>query len=365
MRGRKSDGAVVERIAHISCIKDSAPDDIFITCESFEDRCIGSVLRLKHYQTRMSIIFQFLSRTKGVGGERKREDNRKFLVDSMTKSSIDAKPELLHVDPYNPLDLLLRFDECLESRGIRLRNAKITVDISCFTKIQLLFLIKYLRSKISDGYLRLLYSSPSYYCSLDLRKNLAIGFHQLRIVPFDDGSDLGLGEQELAMVILLGHEGSRILHAWSELEPSETHLILSSRRGDPELTSITERQNEMLLRRAREGAPGFMLHSASSMQIEDAILLYNSILEDESERAGSVRLAFVPMGPKPLVAAFALSAAETSGLPVDIVYPIPLAYSADYSAGIDSTFSYIWTRKNSAHFELKGLSNQSSIALSC
>jgi len=330
----------MHRIKTISTIRDSAPDDLFITCESFEDRCIGAVSLLGNYQTKACLIVSFLSRLRNPRGESKRRKNMTDMLRILSDNNIGAKPIRIKVDPYNPLDLLLSLRSELAEAGVDVSDASITIDISCFTKIQLLFLLTFIQRHVGRGAMRLLYTLPSYYGSLD-RRDLAIGYDRLMIAPFANSKPRELTNRGLAMIMLLGHEGSRAMHAWSEMEPESTTLVKATSLGDPEPVNIAERQNQTLLSKAREGQNDFTLRTCPDRGLSQGIELFRTITAGYTTKPVE-RIAFVPMGPKPLVAAFALSTYNNGNAPIDIVYPVPQAYDSGYSVGIGSTYSYVW-----------------------
>jgi hypothetical protein len=325
----------------ISPVLPGTPDDLFIACASFEDRCVGSAKLFKNYAARTCCLVNFTSRGPNPIGERKRRKNSTDMATMFAESRLEVK--WLKVDPYNPLDLRLQIDAQLARKNIQLDTATISVDISCFTRIQLLYLLKHLTSR-PLGTLRLLYTTPGYYGSLD-RKQSAIGYDRLLTAPFDRGPSPERPDANITMLILLGHEGARILHAWTEIDPSATVLIESETEGDPEVARVTDRENASLLSRANDENPEFTRYSCSAIDIDRGIELFRGI----AARFGApshTTFAFVPMGPKPLVAAFVL-ANSGSGENVDIAYPIPHKYNPDYSMGIGHTFTFTWKNSSS------------------
>jgi len=338
----------MRKIDAISTVNGSKADELFITCESFEDRCIGAVSRLRDYSTRLLLIISFLSRTRNPKGESKRKKNMSDMLAILSDKKIGVEPKRLKVNPYNPLDLLLSIKDELSDNQINLSGASVTVDISCFTKIQLLFLLRFLQSSLDQGSIRLIYTLPSYYGSLD-RKRLAIGYDRLVIAPFERDKPEGLANRRVTLTILLGHEGTRAMHAWSELEPDNTILVEAFSEGDLEMTRITERQNETLLTKVREGMPDFSLYTTRDIDMPEGIRVFQSIIQACVDKDAQ-KLAFAPIGPKPLVAAFALSAYKNGHIPVDIVYPVPQAYDPDYSIGIGPSYTYIWPRELRARY---------------
>lgn len=336
----------MDRVNAISTIRHSEPDDLFIACESFEDRCIGAISRLNDYKTKLCVVISFLSRTRSPRGERKRKKNMSDMRQMLSQKNIGAETRRVKIDPYSPLDLLLTIQAELARSQTDLSRARVTVDISCFTKIQALFLLRFLRDRIGRGTVRLVYTLPSYYGSLD-RKNLAIGYDRLVTTPFEKDEPDVIPDNGLAMIILLGHEGTRIMHAWNELEPDRTFLIQAISEGDPEPTNLAVKQNEMLVSKAKEEASDLRLSMCPATDLSGGIALFRSITK-QCIREGLHRLAFVPMGPKPLVAAFALGIDGNGHVPIDIAYPVPRAYDPDYSIGVGYTYSYLW-RKSTEH----------------
>ena len=328
------------RVEAVSPLSDTEGDDLFVACESFEDRAVGATARLRDYHSALAVLVSFQSRTKSAIGERKRKKNMSTLVELLEPTRTTRDLRRIRVDAYNALDLTTALGRELESAAISLAGARVTVDITCFTKIQLLFFLAFVGRRIKGGTLRLLYTQPSYYGSLD--HDLASGYEGLLVAPFRGATRAPRGDR-LAVVALLGHEGLRTMHAWTEMEPELTILMKPVSVSDPELNTITMRQNEALIERALGGDPDVSMLECKTTAVVDAHKQYLSSI-DLCRRAGMSNLGFIPMGPKPLVAAFALAAvtAQEDDLPIDIVYPVPHAYDPDYSVGIGDTSEFIW-----------------------
>jgi hypothetical protein len=301
---------------------------------------MGAVSRLADYRTHLCLVVSFLSRMKSSRAESRRRMNASDMSRILEEKQIGTQPRRVKADPYDPVDLLLAVGDELTEFNDRGREYLVTVDITCFTKIQLLFLLRFLYTHFKRSVVRLLYTMPQYYSSLD-RRQLTTGYDRLVIAPYEIASTDDWSDKGLTMALLLGHEGTRTIHAWTELEPEETVLIKAVSEADPEQARIADKENETLLTRAAHGAPDFRLYTCAPTDISRGTEVFSQIVKQCSNGA-SQRLAFVPLGPKPLVAAFALSTVSNGSTPIDIVYPVPQTYSADYSIGVGRTYSHLW-----------------------
>jgi hypothetical protein len=106
--------------------------------------------------------------------------------------------------------------------------------------------------------------------------------------------------------------------------------------SDPEIDTVTLRENESLIYRSQYSNDNFTLHECLSSNLRDAISIYRDLLKS-SRDSGHELFQFVPLGPKRLILAFAYLTASGSDIPIDIVYPAPAKYSSNYSLGIGST----------------------------
>lgn len=324
---------MMKRVSSVGTIVPGCPDDILITSCSFEPRCLGAVRKLESYSTRCAVIVDFLSTVAQQEGERRREAHTDELYHVLRKVSVGMGPRGIMVPPYQSDVLLAELLDEIELREIDLSGANVSVDITCFTKVQLLFLLGTLIEKVRHGTVRLLYTLPLKYNAKPSR-----GYRGPLTLPFTSCSTPSdSSSKRRVAIVALGHEGNRIIKAWRHFEPDSTLLILAH-SNDKKLMQMTTRSNHYLIRRAKvERDPSFYLLELDRIDFDGAVQTaseFISIIQGEKRLVG-----IVPFGPKPIIAGLAKWAATRVAIQsVNVIYSVPRAYNAWYSEGIGETF---------------------------
>jgi hypothetical protein len=221
----------------------------------------------------------------------------------------------------------------------------VTIDLSCFTRLQLLFVLKQFLGR-GNFRLRLLYSKATYYASLE-RKELGSGYDRIVILPFNAAGEVEPLMEENVLVASLGHEGGRALNAWRYLDPRHTILIEPHSPEAPDLLAVTKRQNRVLLDKLSIGHPGFEGVPLPATDIAAARKRFVDVLQRCEERPMPRAVYFTPGGPKPIAAGFALAALR-SNVSVYVADPPPTDYSAGYSVGFSGMYQYSIRVQNDA-----------------
>jgi len=167
-------------VDHLTKVNEYGPDDLFICCASFEQRCLSSVLRMSaNYRTNFSIIFVIedsldkkqadtnLNSLKSMLGARSSKGI--FVISCGRDSPNEGISQLKHI-----------WDQCRPRDN---ENSFVTIDISGFTKIYLLQLLHYLVIDQKLGLPRMLHTTQTY-----LPNKLTVGVSQITTVPSFFGS---------------------------------------------------------------------------------------------------------------------------------------------------------------------------------
>lgn len=324
----------MKRVTELSSMRAGSPDDLFLTCGGFEDRCLGVAAAGSAYRPRAAALIRFIPGRRQRALDVKRTANTALLLEYL-RSHADRVFEVSSAR-YNPLELELSLEDALASMLPEAR--RVTVDISCFTRIQLMFVLRLLLQTPGRS-VRLIYATPSYYASLD-RRDIAVGFDGLLLMPFVRGEHRAPPTTTRNFMIAgLGHEGARCLIAWRTLEPSRTVLVLPHNARSLDLTRITEKQNEELIEHVAAGDPAFSLQRYEPLDISGASAGLALVLDDFDLRDPNALIELVPGGPKPIVAAFAIAAVAV-GVHCYVAYPLVSGYDPAYSTGIGSMFEF-------------------------
>ena len=129
-------------------LNEEGPDDLFICCASFEERCLSSILKFAdNFQARFSVIFIIEEPLyeKEVG------DHLRKLQIELAKKTIE-RVLVISCQRQNPMDGLSQFKDIWKHYRLNsLASPFITIDISGFTKIYILEILHYLLIELSLG----------------------------------------------------------------------------------------------------------------------------------------------------------------------------------------------------------------------
>jgi len=330
---------MMHAIAKISPLTVGSPDDLFITCASFEQRCLAASDRLSGYTTRCAIVVNFLSRT-NAEGERRKRDTATSLIEMLTTANQYSLPRLVSVAPYDYFGLWTTIHEELQRRAISPAGLRVTIDISCFTKIQLVFLIKTLVEEGIASRIRCLYAVPERYNSKkgDKFSRLSVGYFAPMPLPVRVSPVRRLSRLRRIAVVLLGHEGQRTLSAWRRIDPDFTILVWAA-SANSELASITQAENKFLVDLVTRDKGSATMINCQYLDVS-AVKEQLFKLLDGASRTGAVRVSVIPFGPKPLLLGTLLAAFELDGIDFELMYPIPTSYNSEYSEGLRDVYTF-------------------------
>jgi len=299
-------------IEYLTKLNQYGPDDLFICCASFEDRCVSSTSRLgTDSRARFAIIFVIeeplykkqvetnLFRLQSQLGKRATEGI--FVIRCQRDDPVEGISQLRNIwGRCKPKDA----DEPF-----------ITIDISGFTKIYLFELLHYLVVELNLGLPRLLHTTQTY-----LPTRLTRGVQQITTIPNFFGSFSY--EKQTILILLLGFEPERALAVWKHFNPSRTIALITNppRYGNLDYLKYARENNSYLL-------------SQSSIEVRDVPAdnpyAVKSVLEAiYNDTRGSFNTVIGPFGTKPQVIGVFLFCLEHPK--VQIVYSFPVNYTRSY-----------------------------------
>jgi len=210
------------------------PDDIFVACASFEDRCLGTLRKFQDYTCRYAYLIEY------EHPDPRRERNLK-AIEGIMKGICPS--ERVIASEGDPAPAVAKLSQEIQRRRPSC-DGVITIDISTFTKRHLLLLLKSVDDLGMWDSLRLFYTEPKDYVA-DLYLQMSTGVRQINPVPgFINSESLS---KPLLLVILLGYERDRAMALFNALEPNETVLIVPSPPYHAEWKGRTEEMNRDLI----------------------------------------------------------------------------------------------------------------------
>lgn len=318
-------------IERVKPIRKNEPDDLFLTTSSFEIRSRKVPKLIDTVAFKNSIIFQYKDTLDTLQGLA----NTDFINSKLEKASYE-KPFILKCNYKDAYGLLEVFHLWIEKKGFDLNKKYITIDITCFTKLHLLLLLKYLREKGKDNKIRILYTKPLVYASM-IGKDLSYGISETFYIPLLSNQN---GKDKEALLLFLGYERLRSYHIWQETEPEKTILLTGKPGFTPEMTIKSIRMNKDLLERVNYDE-SFSKRECSTTNFANVKNVLKGII-DELSKEGFGVFYIAPMGTKLQALGIDLLIQELKEGKVIIAYPTPKRYEKGcFSEGVGDTFSAI------------------------
>jgi len=311
----------VRELSTITPIEKDRPDDLFITCGSFEKRFLGSIKKLNKSLFKNLILFKFAEPN---------EQREKLIKEMEMVLGLDANERYFKImcEHGNSINAILEFHELLlEKLNINYEDVSVTIDISTFTKDLLshllLFLVKYEQIKR----IRCLYTSPERYASPE-EGWLSFGIKNIHFPPM--GWKSWSPRKDNLLLLILGFEE---LRAWTLIDkfPAEKYMLFITKPGTvPEWDNFCEKYNERLLKRypphgSIPAIDPYKTFKVLEKEIENLLPKYNIFIS--------------PLGTKPqLVGIINLMVRK---IPVNLVTTTVIQHNVPYySSEIGKTFEF-------------------------
>ncbi len=307
----KAIGEPVE-VERLTRLNEYGPDDLFICCASFEDRCFSSTsLMGVDFRTRFAIIFVIEE-----SNFKKQVDTNLFKLQSELGKRTSEGIFVISCQKEDPTGGIAQLKNIWERCQPKdSEEPFITIDISGFTKIYLLQLLHYLVIELNLGIPRLLHTTQTY-----LSTKLTQGVQQITTIPNFFGSIAF--EKKTVLVLFLGFEAERSLAVWKHFNPARTIALITNppRYGNMDYLKYARENNTFLL-------------SQPSVETEDVPsdnpYAVKNVLEDiYNDTRGSFNMVIGPFGTKPQTVGVFLFCLEHSK--AQVVYSFPVNYTKSY-----------------------------------
>ncbi len=299
-------------IEHLTRLNEYGPDDLFICCASFEDRCLSSTLGMGiDFRTRFAVIFALEERL-----YKKQVDTNLFRLQSELGRRTAKGSFVISCQRENPVDGVSQFKNIWEQCKPRdSEEPFITIDISGFTKIYLLELLHYLVIELNLGIPRLLHTTQTY-----LPTKLTRGVEQITTIPnFFGNPSL---EKSTLPILFLGFEPERSLAVWKHFNPVKTIALITNppRYGNLSYLKYTQENNSYLL-----SQPSTEVRDVPADNPYAVKKVLEAIYYDTRD---SFNMVIGPFGTKPQVVGVFLFCLEHPR--VQVIYSFPVSYTRSY-----------------------------------
>ena len=293
-------------------LNEHGPDDLFICCASFEERCLSSTATMgADFLTKFAVIF--------VVEEplyKKQVEHNMFRLQTELRKKATEGIFVISCQRESPIEGINQMEDVLRQCKLKTDGGPfVTVDISGFTKIYLLELLHYLVIDKSLGIPRLLHTTQRY-----LPTKLTRGIEQITTIPNFFGSPSW--EKEAVLVLFLGFEPERALAVWKQFNPAKTIALITNppRYGNLDYLKYAQQNNSSLL-------------SQPSVEVRDVppdnpYAVKNVLEAIHEETKDSFNMVIGPFGTKPQVVGVFLFCSEHRK--VQVVYSFPATYTRSY-----------------------------------
>lgn len=315
-----------EELHKVVTVRRDVPDDIFLTCGSFEERCLGVPLKCDHDFSDRIVLFKFTEPNE------KRENFIKEMESLLRIETLKRGYFQIAVEHGKATEGIINFhDYCKDNGLLEHRNLMITMDITAFTKSLLFNILFYIRNFLSVEKLRLLYTVPHNYASPE-EGELSYGIKSIQISPFYWNG--WSSTKDNLLIIILGYEEMR---AWSLINKfdANVNLLFVTKPGSvPKWDTYCEKYNELLLQEIRptDNIPALN-------PVETSNTLKKHINNDITQK---YNIFISPLGTKPqIVGIFFYLISNPTAPPINIITTTPVEHNIPYySWGIGATFQF-------------------------
>ena len=313
----------VERVGRL----DGSDRELFLVASSFEPRSLRVTEMIDRGTFSHAVIFNYEDTLDTVMGRHHSHAIRRLLDDGRA-NTVDVLP-CNHSDPYSTIRGL---DSFLKRGGLGFTVEAVTVDATCFTKLHLLMLLRYLHVNLRTAAIRVCYTEPMAYATA-FGRQLSYGVRRTVYLPYQLKSHRS---GRVGLIAFLGHERLRLERIVQELEPEVSVAII----GQPGFARSMEMQsrlvNESIIHRATYDRQ-YRVVSAPAGDLSRAFeVLRREIDVVLREKCDSVYLA--ALGTKVQALGFELLRRADVPIRMLLAYSIPMTYERNmYSQGSGPT----------------------------
>ena len=197
-----------------------ARQGVYLVAGSFEPRSIRSTQILVQGVCNQSVVFNYEDNLDNTSGIRHTE----FLMTELAKKT-SRSPFKVRCKFSDPYSAVRSFSSFISREDWSDRQPNFTIDATCFTKIHLLLLLKFISVQFGSSPVRICYTEPLSYAT-SYNKQLSYGIERTVYLPYQVAGHASKG---VGLVAFLGHERLRLERIIQELEPDVTIVIL----GEP------------------------------------------------------------------------------------------------------------------------------------
>jgi hypothetical protein len=202
---------ILNKDLKIQTICDDLPDDLFISCISFEPRTLAVIRSMGNFY---HAKFGLFIKNKKFENSNKLQEHSNEIQRLLKEKRLFKKTKEIFTSIDNPIKIIVELEKIIQKEFGNNDHLNVSIDITTIPRAEILTLLYYLRNNKKIDELRLFYTTPNEY-----GKWLTDGYEKSFVPPFFEGPAV-FTKQKTALFILTGFEYDRILSLIDELEPS-------------------------------------------------------------------------------------------------------------------------------------------------
>ena len=310
----------------VNRVEISDESDLFLVASSFEPRSVRTTELLDGSIGR-AIIFRY---DDTIDIESGRRHTRAIEIFLRKKSHI---VNLLQCNVKDPFSVVRAFHTLVTQEQLLGSIRSVVVDATCFTKLHLLLLLRFLSDWLNVDEIRVCYTKPMVYATA-FGKELSYGIRDTVYLPYRSSEP---SRQSTGLIAQLGHESRRLERIIQEIEPERCVVLIGEPGYSEDMAEYSRRVNASLIRRA-EYDQHYQLASAPVDEIDACVDVMSEqlrILRDD----GCDNVFLAPLGTKIQALAVDVIRRQAGAGRLSLAYSIPDRYERrSYSQGFGATF---------------------------
>lgn len=314
----------------VECIGgDGDAIDLVLVASSFETRSIRAASLVQDGACTRGVVFQYQDTLDSALGQ----DNARQIRTELERVCTEDM-EVLPCRFSDPYSAVRTFHIFAQEKGLSGRVRTVLMDITCFTKLHMLLLLKYLETELQVDMIRVAYTEPLAYATA-FGKSLSYGIDTTVYVPYRPKAYRSRG---VGLLAFLGHERQRLECIIQELEPDVSVIALGEPGFTQDMLEYSRRINDSLLHRT-EYDRQYRLVAVPANDLRSAVdCLEREVDHLVTEGCESVYLA--PLGTKVQALGIDMLRRSRNSVRMLLAYSIPKRYERRlYSQGSGPTYS--------------------------
>lgn len=299
--------------------------ELFLVAGSFEPRSVCASTLL-HGSVDRAIVFSYDDTLDTESGRR---NTRKIEVSLREKS---GAVDVLHCQVADPFSVVSAFHTYVTRERLVGAVRSVVLDATCFTKLHLLLLLRFLSDWLGVEATRICYTKPVVYGTA-FGRELSYGIRRTVYLPYRGGAQASAGT---GLIALLGHEPRRLERIVQEIEPDLCVVLIGEPGFTADMAAYSKKANASLLRRAKYDRH-YRLAEAPVDDIDQCVdVLAEQLRALRQNGCGNVYVA--PLGTKLQALAVDVLSRQRDAGRLSLAYAVPDRYERrNYSHGIGAT----------------------------